>query len=145
MATATDDAMRRLAEEDCWALLERETLGRLGLVVAGDLEIFPVNYRVDGRRLLFRTAEGTKLAGLTVHDQVVFEIDGADETSAWSVVVKGTARVLEHEAELLHAEQVPSASWLPTLKTRFVEIRPSSMSGRGFRRGPEPELDPSAF
>lgn len=145
MATTTDDAVRRLTEDDCWALLERESLGRLGLVVAGDLEIFPVNYRVDARRLLFRTAEGTKLAGLTINDQVVFEVDGVDETSAWSVVVKGTAHALEHESELLRAEQVAPASWLPTVKTRFVEIRPTAISGRGFRRGPEPEPDPSAF
>ena len=145
MATTTDDAVRRLTEDDCWALLEGESLGRLGLVVAGDMEIFPVNYRVDDRRLLFRTAEGTKLAGLTIHDQVVFEVDGIDETSAWSVILKGTARALEHEAELLRAEQTAPRSWLPTVKTRFVEIRPSIISGRGFRRGPEPELDPSAF
>ena len=145
MDIAIDDVMRRLTEEECWALLERESLGRLGIVVQDDLEIFPVNYRADGRRLLFRTAEGTKLAGLTINDRVVFEIDGVDEASAWSVVVKGTAHTLERESELLRAEQVAPQSWLPTVKTRFVEILPASLSGRGFRRGPEPEPDPSAW
>jgi nitroimidazol reductase NimA-like FMN-containing flavoprotein (pyridoxamine 5'-phosphate oxidase superfamily) len=145
MSTATDDVVQRLTEEDCWSLLARESLGRLGIVVAGDLEIFPVNFRADGRRLLFRTAEGTKLAGLTINDRVVFEIDGADDASAWSVVLKGTARTLERSSEIEQAEAVAPTSWVPTVKTRFVEIRPEAVTGRGFRRGPEPEPDPSAW
>src|SRR5947209_14423580 len=104
MTTVTDDSLQRLTEEDCWRLLERESFGRLGVVAAGEMEIFPVNYRATGRRLLFRTAEGTKLAALTVHDRVVFEIDGVDEATGWSVVVKGTAHTLERESDILAAE-----------------------------------------
>jgi nitroimidazol reductase NimA-like FMN-containing flavoprotein (pyridoxamine 5'-phosphate oxidase superfamily) len=145
MTTLTDDGVHQLTEAACWALLGSESLGRLGVVVRDDLEIFPVNYRADAGRLLFRTAEGTKLAALTVHDRVVFEVDGVTETTAWSVVVKGTAHALERESEILDAEAVRPDSWLPIAKTRFVEILPRTITGRGFRRGPEPELDPSAF
>ena len=145
MTTVTDDSLHHLTEAACWALLGSESLGRLGIVVGDDLELFPINYRVHGDRLLFRTAEGTKLAALTVHDRVVFEVDGLTPTTAWSVVVKGTAHALEREAEILEAETNRPESWLPTVKTRFVAITPTSITGRGFHRGPEPELDPAAF
>jgi uncharacterized protein len=145
MSTLADDSVHHLTEAACWALLASESLGRLGVVVGDDLELFPVNYRADGGRLLFRTAEGTKLAALTVHDRVVFEVDGVTETTAWSVVIKGTAHTLERESEILDAEAVRPTSWLPTVKTRFVEIQPRTITGRGFHRGPEPEIDPSAF
>lgn len=137
--TAPEAALYELEPDDCWALLERGALGRLALTAAGVVDIFPVNYAVDARRILFKTSEGTKLAELTVHAQVAFEVDGADEQSAWSVVVKGLARPLERRGELERAEQQRIVSWLPTLKTRIVAIEPVLVTGRAFLRGPEPE------
>jgi nitroimidazol reductase NimA-like FMN-containing flavoprotein (pyridoxamine 5'-phosphate oxidase superfamily) len=48
---------------ECLRLLATEEVGRLGVVVAGRPEIFPVNYVVDGDEVMFRTDAGTKLAG----------------------------------------------------------------------------------
>ncbi|MDT5111106.1 MAG: uncharacterized protein QOE20_2996, partial [Mycobacterium sp.] len=36
-----------LSEDECWFLLASRTLGRLGTVVAGQPEIFPVNFVVQ--------------------------------------------------------------------------------------------------
>ena len=56
-----------LNEDECWRLVEKAEVGRLGAVaVAGEPEIFPVNHVLDGRILWFKTAEGTKLAALTI-------------------------------------------------------------------------------
>lgn len=137
--TTPDGVLHELTEDDCWALLERGALGRLALTAAGVVDVFPVNYAVDGRRILFKTSEGTKLAELTVHEQVAFEIDGFDEQTAWSVVVKGAAHPLERRAELEAAEQRHVPSWLPTVKSRIVVIDPEAVSGREFVRGPEPD------
>ena len=139
--TSPDSVLYELDVDDCWALLERGALGRLALTTAGVVDIFPVNYAVDGRRILFKTSEGTKLAELTVHDQVAFEIDGADDQTAWSVVVKGIARTLERRMDLDRAEQRRLVSWLPTVKTRLVEIDPLEVTGRAFVRGPEPDSE----
>ena len=130
-----------LTEGDCWALLERSVLGRLAVTAAGVVDVFPVNFAVDGRRILFKTSEGTKLAELTVHEQVAFEIDGTDEETAWSVVVKGIAHPLEGSEELDAAERRQIVSWLPTRKSRVVAIEPIAVTGRGFLRGPEPDAD----
>lgn len=135
------DGLYELTEEDCWALLERGALGRLAATAAGKVDIFPVNYAVDGRRILFRTSEGAKLAELTVRAQVAFEIDGADEQTAWSVVVKGHAAPLEQRADLEAAERRAIVSWLPTLRSSIVAIRPTAVTGRGFVRSQGSDTD----
>ena len=72
-------AVVTLSEEQCWNLLSRYQLGRLALDVGGGPDIFPVNYVTDGPRVLFRTAPGSKLAGLTQNPRVAFEVDEFDD------------------------------------------------------------------
>lgn len=139
--TPPDGVLNELTEDDCWALLERGALGRLAVTAAGMVDVFPVNYAVDGGKILFKTSEGTKLAALTVHEQVAFEIDGVDEQTAWSVVVKGVAHPLERRRDIEAAEQSSIVSWLPTVKSRIVAIDPFTISGREFIRAPEPDAD----
>lgn len=137
---ATNDAVvAALSEEECWALLSRSELGRLALTVQGEPDIFPVNYAVDGGRLFFRTAPGSKLSELAVNPHVAFEVDEHDETYAASVVVKGVAERLELQHEIDDADGLPLTPWIPTLKYRWVRIVPASISGRSFERGPEPD------
>lgn len=130
-----------LTEDDCWELLLSASLGRLAVSVAGVPDIYPVNFVAADRRLLFRTSEGTKLLELTVNSKVAFESDGVGREQAWSVVVKGTARILETQAEMDAAEQLPLRPLAPTLKYIWVEIMPSTLSGRRFTLGPEPDRD----
>ena len=136
------DPLYELTVHDCWALLERAALGRLAVAVGDVVDVFPVNYAVDAdHRLLFKTSEGTKLAALTVNRHVAFEVDGTDDQNAWSVVVKGVARPVDRLDERVAAERLPIVSWLPTRKTRIVAIEPTSVTGRGFVRGVEPDSD----
>lgn len=127
-----------LDEDDCWNVLARGELGRLATCVQGRPDIFPVNYVVDGPRVLFRTAPGSKLASLTVHPDVAFEVDEHDDTHATSVVVRGVAKRLELLRDIEVADALPLRPWTPTLKYRWVQITPDSISGRRFLRGPEP-------
>lgn len=129
----------QLDDREMWALLRATPMGRLAVSAAGELDIFPVNYVVDTGSLLFRTAAGTKLLELTVNASVAFEIDGHDEASAWSVVVKGEAARLNHQSEIDRADTLELTPWIPTLKYHYVRVTPTSMSGRSFLRGPEPE------
>jgi|EndMetStandDraft_3_1072993.scaffolds.fasta_scaffold57949_3 nitroimidazol reductase NimA-like FMN-containing flavoprotein (pyridoxamine 5'-phosphate oxidase superfamily) len=128
-----------LDEEACWNLLARRELGRLAVWVDGKPDIFPVNYVIDGPRVLFRTAPGSKLAGLSENPDVAFEVDEYDDTHAASVVVKGVATRLEMLADIEAADALPLTPWIPTLKYRWVRISPTSITGRRFPRGPEPE------
>ena len=123
---------------DCWQVLRRTSLGRIAVSAAGTVDIFPINYAVDGETIVFRTAPGTKLLELAINDRVAFEIDGHDAREAWSIVVKGIAERMERQSEMDAAENLGLTPWIPTLKYRWVRIRPTEVTGRRFALGPEP-------
>lgn len=125
------DIVTTLDADACWQLLHDHELGRLAFHLAGEVHITPINYAVDGRTLLFRTAEGNKLLGVVMHSDVAFEIDGMDDTEAWSVVLRGRARLLEGDEEH-RAERVPLRPWTSTAKYNVVEIAPTEVTGRRF-------------
>lgn len=135
----SDEPVRELDRDECRELLKSSELGRLATAAGGEPDIFPVNFFSDGDSILIRTAPGTKLLELTVHSAVAFEIDGFSDEDAWSVVVHGRARQLDHQAEIDEADRAPLQPWIPTLKYRYVHIDIDTMSGRRFVRMPEPE------
>lgn len=83
-----------LGFEDCWELLETGIVGRLALVVDDRPDIFPVNYVLERRSIVFRSAGGKKLWGAQAGRPAAFEIDGYDprQEEAWSVVVRAKQR-----------------------------------------------------
>lgn len=130
-----------LSEDRCWALLEGVAHGRLVTVVGGRADIFPINCAVADRRIVLRTAPGSKLAEMAVNESVLFEADGILSDQAWSVVVRGTAARLETSADREAAEALQIKPWVPTLKDYFVRITPQEVSGRHFRFGEHPERE----
>ncbi|QDG66939.1 MULTISPECIES: pyridoxamine 5'-phosphate oxidase family protein [unclassified Pseudarthrobacter] len=134
-----DDPILILDEEQSWKLLEHTQHGRIVLTAAGETDIFPINYRAHDGVLLLRTAPGTKLAELTINENVLLEADGITSEEAWSVVVKGTARALTLGQEIADAEALNLKTWVPTFKDFYVEIKPSRISGRHFNFGEQPE------
>jgi nitroimidazol reductase NimA-like FMN-containing flavoprotein (pyridoxamine 5'-phosphate oxidase superfamily) len=134
----TDEVVRSLDDQECWDRVAAAPYGRLALSVLDDVDIVPVNAVLSDGALYFRTAPGSKLAELAANPRVAYEVDGFDDDTAFSVVVKGTAERLEHQADIDAADRLPLTPWIPTLKYRWVRIRPTSVSGRAFRRGPEP-------
>jgi len=127
-----------LTDDACWDFLLSASLGRLAVSVAGEPEIYPVNFIAVDKRLLFRTSQGTKLLELTINNRVAFETDGVGRDDAWSVVVKGTARILEKQSDIELANQLSLHPLVPTLKYTWVEIVPIETTGRRFELGPEP-------
>jgi nitroimidazol reductase NimA-like FMN-containing flavoprotein (pyridoxamine 5'-phosphate oxidase superfamily) len=137
-ATAPGPPVDILDVEECWSLLGERGIGRLAVSVAGDIDIYPVNYVLDGRDIVFRTAEGTKLVEVVIAGLVAFETDrqDADTGHAWSVVIKGRAEMLERFDDIYHAESLGIRPWVSTPKDRFVRITARSVSGRRFRGEP---------
>ena len=125
---------RALTEAECWERILAAPYGRLAVAAADEIDVFPVNHAVVGRRIVFRTAPGTKLVELTIRGRVAFEVDGTDGRQAFSVVVKGSAEEFDRDAEALAAEKAGASSWAPEPKDRWVRIHPTSVSGRIFQR-----------
>ncbi|WP_284764258.1 pyridoxamine 5'-phosphate oxidase family protein [Arthrobacter sp. efr-133-R2A-63] len=137
MSPDTANPVEVLNEEECWNILLGATLGRLALSIANEPEIYPINFVAHDRKILLRTNPGEKLFALTINDKVAFETDGVGSESVWSVVVKGRARQLESGAEIEAAERIPRQQLTSTKKRVFVEIIPTSITGRRIHRGPE--------
>ena len=133
--TATDRfGMTVLDAHESLALLRASVVGRLAVSITDHPDIFPINYVVDHGSIVFRTAEGTKLAAAVLGRGVAFEVDGYDEPSgeAWSVVVKGHAVEIERMQEIFDATDLPLFSWQAAPKHRFVRIEPVAITGRRF-------------
>ena len=128
------DATEILSESECWELLHHAAVGRLAVDIAGQPDIFPINFVVDKSGIVFRSAAGTKLAGAVLNRLVAFEIDGYEpgDRSAWSVVVKGQARPIERMQEMFDAEDLPLFPWLAWDKPNFVRIEPTVVTGRRY-------------
>lgn len=124
----------------CLALLRSTDVGRLAVSITDHPDIFPVNYVVDRGSVVFRTAEGTKLAASVLGRAVAFEIDGYDPEhgDAWSVVIKGHATEIERMQDVFDALDLPLFPWHASPKHRFVRIEPFDISGRRFHVAERP-------
>ncbi len=126
-----EDPVKILTEDECWELLAEHEFGRLAFHLAGEVHITPINYVIDERRLLFRTAEGSKLLGVAMNHDVAFEIDDFTDETATSVVIRGQAHILEgDEADVV--DNLPLRPWVATTKLVVVEILVGEITGRSF-------------
>jgi nitroimidazol reductase NimA-like FMN-containing flavoprotein (pyridoxamine 5'-phosphate oxidase superfamily) len=131
--SASDNGITILSAQESWDLLASVPLGRLVTSVDGQPEIFPVNFVVQSRTVLFRTAEGTKLVSAVINNRVLFEADDQNVADGWSVIVKGTARTLRTDEEIEEAERAQLLSWTAPAKLHYVRVMPSLITGRRFR------------
>ncbi|MFZ4670319.1 MAG: pyridoxamine 5'-phosphate oxidase family protein [Microthrixaceae bacterium] len=121
-----------LTDDECWRFLEAHHVGRLAVSIANQPEIFPVNYVVQDRTIVFVTAEGTKLAGALLGSGVAFEIDAADPLfhTGWSVVMRAHADEVTQLDDLVEVQELPLRSWGPGDKRRYVRLTPHRLTGR---------------
>jgi nitroimidazol reductase NimA-like FMN-containing flavoprotein (pyridoxamine 5'-phosphate oxidase superfamily) len=129
-----DPMIEDLSVSTCWALIRTVPIGRIALPGTDDIEIFPVNFVVDGGSIVFRTAPGTKRTLIGDGVRCSFEADHIDvgEQLVWSVVLKGPVRpVLGHEAIIATFDmEVPA--WQAGPKPTYVRMKPQLITGRRF-------------
>ena len=123
-----------LSAAACWELLESHRLGRLATAADGRPDIIPVNYRAQDHTVYFKSAEGSKLAALTVNPQVAFEVDGMSENAAWSVVVHGTATVVQSFGEMAILDELGIEPWEEGTKFNYIAITADQVTGRRLSR-----------
>ncbi len=105
--------VRELSLDESWQLLEGARFGRLGTADVGRVDITP----------------------LQLNAHVAFEIDSVQGGTAYSVMVRGTARILTDPEETAKVDALGLKPWLRTEKLEYVEIAPDYITGRAFRLG----------
>ncbi|QHC68115.1 pyridoxamine 5'-phosphate oxidase family protein [Rathayibacter oskolensis] len=123
-----------LSELSCWHLLKEASFGRLAVTVDGRPDVFPIDFVVEERTILFRTAEGTKLRALEADPHVALESDERSAEAAWSVVLIGEAAPDRRERDPIRAARSPLPEWIPIADHTYVRITPTSVRGRSFQR-----------
>ncbi|MDF9751794.1 nitroimidazol reductase NimA-like FMN-containing flavoprotein (pyridoxamine 5'-phosphate oxidase superfamily) [Arthrobacter sp. ES3-54] len=135
MDTTTPPPDYSLTMDQCWELLDAQIVGRVALIVDSHPEIFPVNFVLERRTIVFRTSGGTKLWGAITGKPVAFEIDGYDahDESAWSVMARGEAELIENQADKDAADALLLEPWQPGDKPYYVRVAPKALTGRRFK------------
>jgi nitroimidazol reductase NimA-like FMN-containing flavoprotein (pyridoxamine 5'-phosphate oxidase superfamily) len=84
-----------LTLEDCWALLQRNHVGRIAFLGHGMVDIEPVHYVANDAWVFVRSADGAKLEAFSHHPYIAFEVDEVDDLFDWrSVVAHGTVYLM---------------------------------------------------
>ncbi len=129
MTEVDRNGLEVLDRAECLRLLRTASLGRIAITTGALPTILPINFRVDGERILFRTGVGTKLDAATRGAVVAFEVDELEPMyhSGWSVVVVGVAREVENPTD---QAMFTTPRWAPGVIERLVEIDIEQISGR---------------
>ena len=137
-----DEAMTALSADECLARLHVRDVGRIAFEFARQIEIFPVNYGMEGGIIVFRTNPGTKLEGVP-QTEVAFEVDSWDAKAGigWSVVARGRAEDITLNPGRIaeHLRWVPVYPVAPGERWHWLAMKPTTITGRQFhvraRRG----------
>ena len=129
------NGLQVLERTECLELLASSSVGRIGLSSSALPLVLPVNFCLDGERIVLRTGAGTTLGAASHHAVVSFEADDIDPLfhAGWSVVVTGVARPLTAEADLQRIRRLPLLPWAGP-GDHFVAITLDRVSGRRIRR-----------
>jgi nitroimidazol reductase NimA-like FMN-containing flavoprotein (pyridoxamine 5'-phosphate oxidase superfamily) len=140
---ATGEAvLERLDEAECLRLIAPGGLGRLAYSGRFDLTVLPVNYVLHEGSIVFRTVQDsatdedlrTGIEGAEY--KVAFEIDDVDPArhEGWSVLIQGSARHMESEAERASVLEAGVETWAGGVRDLFLRITPTRITGRRIRR-----------
>lgn len=127
-----------LTSQECWDMVGSHGVGRIALPAEPSPVVFPVNYTVDARTLVYRTALGAP-AALDAGSAVSFQVDRVDErlSQGWSVLVAGTTEPVEDPAAVRAlAERRAVEPWAGGKRSLWMRIRPGRITGRRIETAP---------
>jgi transcriptional regulator with XRE-family HTH domain len=135
-SAAKNATLHVLTEAECRALIAAGGVGRFLFVQGGRGPVaIPVNFKMDGTDVVFRTS-GDSVVAEGIHQRPVsFDVDHLDDAlgEGWSVLLTGTARVISGEAEMSHAEALDIEPWAGGDRDLYVRLSPGQITGRRIR------------
>jgi nitroimidazol reductase NimA-like FMN-containing flavoprotein (pyridoxamine 5'-phosphate oxidase superfamily) len=127
--------LEKLTRTECRNLLGRGGIGRIVFYDPRGPVALPVNYRMAGDDIVFRTAALSSLRGARYTERVSFEVDHIDDAmrQGWSVLVTGSAREVHDADELRELEGLGVEPWAGEERPVYLRIEPKTVSGRRIR------------
>lgn len=135
--TTPDDhrqgSITEVTEDECLALLETTTVGRIAFVNAEGQQLVPVNFALIDGAIYFRTLPDGFLSRLARgHEDVAFGVDHQDVfRNGWNVTARGAAREADDRATISkvlgHHRLKP---WAGGVRPLVIKVTPTSIAGR---------------
>ncbi len=130
----------QLPEEQCRAVLQRATMGRLGCAVDNQPYVVPVYFAYEGDYLYFFSTVGQKIEWMRQNPKVCLQVDEITKQAEWtSVVVSGLYEELpdpQLAAERNHARTLLARRhqwWLNAVAERRMNASDESVGPIFFR------------
>ena len=122
-----------LTVDECLALVETRTVGRIGLMTEAGIRIFPVNYTVFADTIVFRTLPYGAIANSAHGAEVAFEVDDLDDElrSGWSVLAVGRCERIEDPAtvRMVRSKDDPEP-WAGGQRNLYFQVSWTDVTGR---------------
>ena len=124
-----------LTPAECRDHLAAGGVGRFLFVTDRGPVAVPVNYRMLGDDIVFRTNESGSAAAATAQPRVSFSVDHLDDALAegWSVLASGEAAVITDPAGLAGASRLGIEPWAGGQGDVFVRLALHEITGRRIR------------
>jgi transcriptional regulator with XRE-family HTH domain len=125
-----------LTVAECRQYLAGGGVGRFLFVEPGRGPVaIPVNFRMDGDDVVFRTGSDGSVATGVKQSPVSFDVDHLDDSlgEGWSVLVTGEARVVTDPGELARAAALNIEPWAGGDRPVYVRLTASRVTGRRIR------------
>ena len=125
-----------LSRQECLELLAAGPVGRVIFTDRAMPAAQPVNYLLDGEEIIFRTANGSKLAAATRHAVVGFQVDEIDPRArtGWSVLGVGEANEVVHPDRLAELADLLVDPWVENHDAHTISISLQVLTGRRLQR-----------
>jgi nitroimidazol reductase NimA-like FMN-containing flavoprotein (pyridoxamine 5'-phosphate oxidase superfamily) len=121
---------------ECREHLAAGGVGRFLFVEAGRGPVaVPVNFKMDGDDVIFRTSPDDSMVAAAHQRHVSFDVDHIDDarSEGWSVLLTGTARIISDNAELDHLKALHVEPWAGGDRPAYIRLTPAKVTGRRIR------------
>lgn len=127
--------LEELKAAECLAYLRPGGVGRFLYAADRGPVAVPVNYRMLGDAVIFRTGQTGGIAEAIGQQSVSFDVDHLDSVLAegWSVLVSGSARIVTDPEELDEVNTLGIQPWAGGKRDAYVRLTPREITGRRIR------------
>ncbi len=127
--------LEELSKAECRACLAPGGVGRFLFMAERGPVAIPVNYRMLGQDIVFRTGRTTGAAAGAQLPRVSFDVDHIDDAlgEGWSVLVSGDAHLVTGPAELEQVTALGISPWAGGERDTYVRLTAREITGRRIR------------
>lgn len=138
-----EQRMQHFSEAEALDLAATVPVGRVVYSRYALPAVFVVNFKLDGRDVVFRTRKGPMFGAGVANTVVAFEVDRIDEAAqgGWMVTFLGRAKLITDPAEQARLAELDVRPWAPGERDHYVKVVTEKIVGRRIPHDEDDEDD----